>query len=47
MKKVGWPILYIFLLKPSKQWSFENFKFFFRRVFPQKNDCFSMEAIQN
>ena len=29
MKKVGWPMLYIFLLKPSKQWSFENFKFFF------------------
>ena len=29
MKKVGWPMLYIFLLKPFKQWSFENFRFFF------------------
>ena len=29
MKKVGWPMLYIFLLKPFKQWSFEKFSFFF------------------
>ena len=41
MKKVGWPMLYIFLLKPFKQWSFENFRFFFRRVFPKKWSFFN------
>ena len=35
MKKIGWPMLYVFLSKPFKEWSFENFqvtylaKFFF------------------
>ena len=35
MNKIGWPMLYVFLSKPFKEWSFENFqvtylaKFFF------------------
>ena len=35
MKKIGWPMLYVFLSKPFKEWSFDNFqvtylaKFFF------------------
>ena len=33
MKKVGWPMLYLFLLKPFKQWIFENFRFFFAEYF--------------
>ena len=36
MKKVGWPMLYIFLLKPFKQWSFENFRFCFVEYFHKK-----------
>ena len=40
MKKVGWPMLYIFLLKLSKQWSFENFMFFFSSSIPTKKWLF-------
>ena len=47
MKKIGWPILYVFQIKPFKQWNFENIQFNFGRVSPQKKDRFSMEAIQN
>ena len=36
MKKVGWPMLYIFVLKPFKQWIFENFRFFFAEYFLKK-----------
>ena len=36
MKKIGWSMLYFCLLKPYKQWIFENTQVFFGRVFPQK-----------
>ena len=46
MKKVGWPMLYIFLLKPSKQWSFENFKFFFVEYFHKKMIVFQWKQFK-
>ena len=36
MKKFGWPMLYVFLIKPFKQWSFEKTLFFTGQVIPQK-----------
>ena len=47
MMKIGWPILYVFLLKPFKAWSFEKLQGTFLAVFLQKNYRFSMNAIQN
>ena len=47
MKKLGWPMLYVFLIKPFKQGNFGKTSSFFGRVFPQKIYRFSMEAIQN
>ena len=40
-------MLYVFLLKPFKAWSFEKIQDTFLAVFPQKNYRFSMDAIQN
>ena len=49
MKKVGWPKLYIFLLKLYRQWNFEKIQvvFFLAQFFLQKIIVFSMESIQN
>ena len=41
MKKVGRPMLYIFLLKPFKQWIFENFRFFLPSISTKKQSFFN------
>ena len=47
MKKIGRPMLYVFLLKPFKQWNFEKTSdYFVGQVFTQKNYSFSVESIQ-
>ena len=40
MMKIGWPMLYVFLLKPFKAWSFEKLQGTFLTVFPQKKLSF-------
>ena len=45
MKKIGWPKICIFLLKPFKQWIFEKLQVFLAEFFYKKYR-FSMEAIQ-
>ena len=47
MKKIGWPILYVFLLKPFKAWIFEKIQIaFWAMAFQKKNNRFPTEAIQ-
>ena len=47
MKKIGWPILYVFLLKPFKAWIFEKIQVtFWAMAFQKKNNRFPTEAIQ-
>ena len=41
MKKIGWPILYVFLLKPFKAWIFEKIQIaFWAMVFQKKTIVF-------
>ena len=42
MKKIGWPILYVFLLKPFKAWIFEKIQIaFWAMAFQKKKQSFS------
>ena len=36
MKKIGWSMLYVFLIKPFKQWNFEKFQVFLAEFFHKK-----------
>ena len=36
MKKIGWSMLYVFLIKPFKQWHFEKFHVFLAKFFHKK-----------
>ena len=46
MKKIGWPIICVFLLKPFKQWICEKLQVFCR-VFSQKNIVFQWRQFRN
>ena len=41
MKKIGWPILYVFLLKPFKAWIFEKIQIAFWAMAFLKKQSFS------
>ena len=47
MKKIGWPMLYVFLSKPFNEWSFENFQVtYLANFFSQKSIVFKLKQIK-